>query len=111
MRGDTLTVRVRLALRKRGGRKVVVAPDQAAVPEREPPNWTLVKNLARAFRWRRMIESGEYATISDLSSAEGVTDSYVSRILKLSLVPPSDVDLIVGNARDKHCTCAAASEI
>jgi len=99
MSEETLTVRVPLAFRKRGGRKVVLAPDQAAVAqEREPANWTLVKNLARAFRWQRMLESGEYATIAELAKAEGVTDSYVGRMLRLALISPGDVDGIVKGA-------------
>jgi len=97
MSEETLTIRVPLALRKRGGRKVVLAPDKAAVAqEREPANWTLVKNLARAFRWQTMLESGEYATVAELAKEQGVTDSYVSRIMKLALMPPRDVDEIVG---------------
>ncbi len=99
MSEDTLTVLVPLALRKRGGRKVVLAPDQAAVvQEREPATWTLVKNLARAFRWQGMLDRGEYASINELAFAEGVTDSYVSRALKLALTPPGDVDALVRNA-------------
>ncbi len=99
MSEETLTVRVPLAVRKRGGRKVVLAPDQAAVASaRAPANWTLVKNLARAFRWQRMLESGEYATIAELAKAESVTDSYVSRMLKLVLVPPGEVDAIASTA-------------
>ncbi|MCW5718665.1 MAG: hypothetical protein KIS68_12625 [Bauldia sp.] len=89
MSEETLSVRVPLAVRKRGGRKVVLAPDQAPeVRQGEPANWTLVKNLARAFRWQRMVESGDYATIGDLATAEGVTGSYVSRILRLTLLSP-----------------------
>ncbi|MCW5713454.1 MAG: hypothetical protein KIT43_02905 [Bauldia sp.] len=96
MSEETLTVRVPLTVGKRGGRKVVVAPDQAAVvQEREPANWTLVKNLARAFRWQRMLERGEYATIVELARAEGVTDSYVGRIMKLALKAAADVEALV----------------
>lgn len=92
MSDETLTVRVPLAVRRRGGRKVVLAPDQAsAVPQREPANWTLVKNLARAFRLQRMLESREYATITELAK-EGVTNSHLSRVLNLVTRPPGDVE-------------------
>lgn len=100
MTDETLTVRVPLALRKRGGRKVVLVPDEVAlVAGRAPANWTLVKNVARAYRWKRMLESGDYATIAEVAKAEGVTDSYVSRMLKLALIAPRDVDGIVDGAR------------
>jgi hypothetical protein len=95
MSEQTLTIRVPLAVRKRGGRKVVLAPDQAAsAPAREPPNWTLVKNLARAFRWQRMLENGCYLTIAELAKAERVTDSYISRIVSRALMTPHEVERI-----------------
>lgn len=97
MSEETLTVRVPLAVRKRGGRRVVLAPEQAAaVPEGEPANWTLVKNLARAFRWQRMLESREYAKIAELAKAEGLTDSYVSRMLRLASIPAAKIEAAVG---------------
>lgn len=46
---------------------------------------TLVKALARAFRWRRMMEAGRYATINELAAAEKINSSHVSRLLRLTL--------------------------
>ena len=73
----SLTVRVPLAIRKQGGRKVVVAPDgQAWAPPRARIDSTLVKALARAHRWKRMLEGGEFGSISDLAKAEKINESH-----------------------------------
>ena len=60
---DTLSVCVPFRIRKHGGRKLMLAPDGTAEPTRPRVDSTLVKALARAFRWKRMLESGEFATI------------------------------------------------
>ena len=94
--GRTLTVRVPFAIRKRGGRKLVVAPDGA--PWRAPRpriDNTMVKALARAHRWKRMLESGDYATLQELAMAEKINTSYLSRVLRLTLLAPDIVEAIL----------------
>jgi hypothetical protein len=56
---------------------------------------TLVKALARAFRWRRMMEAGRYETIDELAAAEKINSSYVSRLLRLTLLAPAIVEAIL----------------
>ncbi len=99
----SVTVIVPMAIRRRGGRKQIIGPngapvragdDGAAAPTtRGDP--ALVKALARAFRWRRMLESGRIATINDLAAAEKINPSYVSRLLRLTLLSPSIVEAIM----------------
>ena len=55
----------------------------------------MAKALARAFRWRRMLEAGRYATIDALAAAEKINASYVSRILRLTLLAPDIVEAIL----------------
>ena len=57
---------------------------------------TLVKALARAFRWKRMLESGEFATIAELAEREGIAQSYMTRVLRLTLLAP---DIVEGDPR------------
>jgi len=62
----------------------------------------LVKALARAFRWQRMLENGEYATVTELAAAEKINAGYVGRILRLTLLPPLTVEAILdGRAGDR----------
>ncbi|MEM7364545.1 MAG: hypothetical protein AAF525_11010, partial [Pseudomonadota bacterium] len=75
---ETITVRVPLAFRRRGGRKTISHPSSAtALVARRPSqtNGALVKALARAFRWRKLIESGSYVTIQEIADAETVNPS------------------------------------
>jgi hypothetical protein len=67
---ETVTIHVPFRIVKRGGRKAMQMPEGAAQPRRADS--TLVKALARAFRWRRMLESGEFATIAELAEREGI---------------------------------------
>jgi hypothetical protein len=55
----------------------------------------MLKELARAFRWRNMLNEGMYGTLEDLAKAKGVAPSYVSRILRLTLLAPEIVEAIL----------------
>lgn len=94
--GRTLTVHVPLTFRKRGGRKLIIAPTgaEAWVPPRPRVDNTMVKALARAHRWKRMLE-GDYATAQDLAAAEMINPSYLSRVLRLTLLAPDIVEAIL----------------
>ena len=94
--GRTLAVRVPITVARRGGRKVILAPDDAAIPrDRGNVDSALVRALARAFRWRKLIETGVYGTIAELALAEKVNPSYVSRLLRLTLLAPEVVEAIL----------------
>jgi hypothetical protein len=94
--GRSVTIRIPMAFRKRGGRKLVIAPDnQPWVPRRARIDNTLVKALARAYRWKRMFERGEFGSIAELARAEKVNESYLCRILRLTLLAPEIVEAIL----------------
>ncbi len=100
-----LTVRVPLAVRKhRGGRKLMIAPVSTTSRGSSAADTTLVKALARAFRWRRMIEAGRYGTIDDLAAAEKINSSYVSRLLRLTLLAPDLVEAILDGRQPEGMT-------
>ena len=97
-----LTVRIPLHVRKRGGRKTMIALDVLAMPARQ--DVTLVKALARAFRWRRMLEDGSYSTITELAAAEKINASYLCRVLRLTLLAPDLVDAILNGRQPEEVT-------
>ncbi len=80
-------------MKPRGGRKAMVTPGVLALERRQ--DITLIKAVARAFRWRRMLESGRFATINELAAAEKINSSYVSRVLRLTLLAPDIVEAIL----------------
>ena len=94
--GRTVTVRVPLKIRRHGGRKMTIAPEGAApwAPPRARIDNTLVKAIARAFRWRRLLEDGHYGSVVELAEAEKINNSYVSRVLRLSFLAPDIVEAI-----------------
>jgi hypothetical protein len=97
----TVTVRIQFKIRKRGGRKLVLTPDgsPSCLPQRARVDNTVVKALARAFRWRKQLESGVHATVEEIAAAEAINPSYVSRVLRLSLLAPSLVEQILNGAQ------------
>jgi hypothetical protein len=67
---------------------------------------TLVKALARAFRWKQMLESGQFATTAELAEREGIAPSYLTRILRLTLLAPDIVDTILEGRQGPDVTLA-----
>jgi hypothetical protein len=55
----------------------------------------MAKAIARAFRWREMLESGAYATIAEIAVAEKINGSYFGRVLRLTLLAPDIVEAIL----------------
>lgn len=105
---DSLTIHVPFRIVKRGGRKEMQLPEGATHPRRTDS--TLVKALARAFRWKRMLESGEFATVSELAEREGIAPSYMTRILRLTLLAPDIVEAILDGKQGPEVTLARALE-
>lgn len=105
---DTVTLHVPFRIVKRGGRKKMQLPDGAAQPRRTDN--TLVKALARAFRWKRMLESGEFATIAELAEREGIAASYMTRVLRLTLLAPDIVEAILDGKQGSEVTLARVLE-
>lgn len=94
--GSRLTVRLPLAIRRRGGRKAIVAPQGTAIhPPRPQVDSTLVKAIARAYRWQRLLEEGAYASMRDLAAAEKISPTYISRLLRLTLLSPEIVEAVL----------------
>ena len=93
--GETITVHIPITFRKRGGRRLVLNAGRAEWAPRRRVDNTMVKALARAFRWRKLLDTGVHATLEDLARAKGVHATYVSRILRLTLLAPEIVEAIL----------------
>ena len=93
-------------IRKHGGRKQVITPDGASarVSPRARIDSTMIKAVARAFRWRRMLEDGSYSTIKELAAAEKINASYLCRVLRLTLLAPDIVEAILGGRQAPEST-------
>lgn len=101
---ETVTLHVPFRVVKRGGRKEMHLPEGAAQPRRTDS--TLVKALARAFRWKRMLESGEFNTIAELAEREGIATSYMTRILRLTQLEPGIIEAVLDGRQGDAVTLA-----
>lgn len=116
--GETLSVRIPMRFEPRGGRKRIIGPsgEPLVTDAPMPPlvDEALIRGLAKAWRWKRMLEGGGYASIGDLAAAEKVNFSYLCRVLRLSLLPPTTVEAILDGKQGKGVTLeqmlGAASE-
>jgi hypothetical protein len=93
----SITVRVPLTIRRRPGRKTVVMPmrlagDAAVTTQADP---SVLKALARAFRYQRMLDEGRYASISEMAAAERIERGYLGSLLRLTLLAPDFVEAIL----------------
>ncbi len=108
---ETISVHVPFAIRKYGGRKQVVMPADAQASDLRPRvDSTMVKALARAFRWKKMLESGEFATVKELAEHEKLGFSYMTRVLRLSLLAPEIVEAILEGKQSPELKLAALLE-
>ena len=105
---ETVTLHIPFRVVKRGGRKEMQLPE-GATQSRRTDN-TLVKALARAFRWKRMLESGEFATIAELAEREGIAPSYMTRVLRLTLLAPDIVEAILNGKQGPEMTLTRVLE-
>jgi hypothetical protein len=107
MSGPThVTVRVPLRIKRRAGRKTIVTPviDGLPVPTTTRADPTLLKALARAFRYQRMLDEGRYASISEMAAAEKIERGYLGSLLRLTLLAPDVVEAILDGRQNQSLT-------
>jgi hypothetical protein len=106
--GTTLVVRIPMRFQRRGGRKRIVAPDGSDLvrSSKPQPDGTLVKALARAHRWQRLLEQDRYSSIRVLAEAEKVSHGYIVRLLRLTLLAPDIVEMILHGHQPPAITTA-----
>lgn len=105
---ETVTIHVPFRLVKRGGRKEMQLP--AGAPQQRKADNTLIKALARAFRWKQMLESGDFTTIAELADRDGIAVSYVTRLLRLTQLGPDIIDAILDGQQGAEVTLARLME-
>lgn len=100
---ETISVRVPFRIVKRGGRKEMQMPI-AAPAKFVPPDSTLIKALARAFRWKRMLDSGAFSTIADLAQRERIAAPFLTRTMRLAQLAPDLIDAILDGRQPRGLT-------
>ncbi|MGY4300147.1 hypothetical protein ACVWXN_008242 [Bradyrhizobium sp. i1.4.4] len=95
--GRTMIVSIPISFRRQGGRKRMVAPANAETwsPPQPRVDNTLIKAVVRAHRWRNMLESNLFGSVRDLAKAEKINESYLCRVLRLTLLSPAITEAIL----------------
>ncbi|MFZ1413162.1 MAG: hypothetical protein WAS73_01075 [Defluviicoccus sp.] len=103
LEGNTIVVDIPMTWKRRGGRKVIIAPDggDAWAPAKLRHDETLIRALARAHRWKRMLEEGIQGSVSEIAEAEKIDRSYVNRLLRLTLLAPDIQQAILDGRQPK----------
>jgi hypothetical protein len=102
-RRRTITVFIPMTWKRCGGRKVIIAPDggDAWAPAKPRPDETLIRALVRARRWKRMLEAGKRRSVAEIAEAEKIDRSFVSRLLRLTLLAPDTQEAILEGRQAK----------
>jgi len=103
---ETVTVYVPFRIVKRGGRKEMILPPGASTARPRGDN-TLIKALARAFRWKRMLDSGRFSNIADLAHSERITAPFLTRTMRLAQLAPDLVQAILDGTQPRNLTLEA----
>lgn len=97
---DTIRIVIPLALKCRNGRPRIVPPaDIEMAADGRAPDPRLLRAIARAWDWRRRLERGEAATLTDIAAAEGVTVPFISRFLRLAYLSPMVLEQLLIKSR------------
>lgn len=110
MTEQSSTVVVPFTIRKRGGRKLILTPDGTVAHNlgRVRHDSAHLKALARGFRWKKMLQEGDYQTLEEIADAENINPSYVSRLLRMTLLAPDLVEAILAGNHPPGLTRASA---
>jgi len=104
MKTDVVSINVPMTFKKRSGRKVIVLPDgtQGNPAPKATVDNTMVKAIARAFRWQALLENGTYGCLDEIAKAERIGPSFISRIIRIALLAPDIVDAILDGRQPAH---------
>jgi len=93
-----------MTFKKRGGRKVIVLPDgtQGNPAPMATIDNTMIKAIARAFRWQKLLENGTYGCLDEIAKAERIGPSFVSRVIRLALLAPDIVEAVLAGRQPAH---------
>ncbi|MFM8747237.1 MAG: hypothetical protein ACKOED_11310 [Aestuariivirga sp.] len=112
MTDQTTTVVVPFTIRKRGGRKLILTPygTPASPPTRSRRDSALLKALARGFRWKKMLQEGNDQTLEEIANAANIKPSYVSRLLRITLLAPELVEAVLAGRQPPGLSMARAMQ-
>lgn len=92
---NTIRVVIPLTIRKRNGRPRILPPEDIAMRDDRAQDPHVLRAIARAWKWRRQVESGAVSVIQEIATAEKVSDRFVSRMMRLAYLSPDVLQALV----------------
>lgn len=86
-------------MRKRNGRARIVPPEHPTEHRPAEGQGHVLRAVGRAWKWRRMLQKGEVSTLTEIADIEGISERYVSRMLKLAFLSPEVLEALVVQRR------------
>jgi hypothetical protein len=92
---EIIRVVIPLTIRKRNGRPKILPPDDMDQRDGRAQDPHVLRAIARAWSWRRQLETGAASTIQDIAAAENVSARFVSRMMRLAYLSPQVLEHLV----------------
>jgi hypothetical protein len=92
---DTIRVVIPLTIRKRNGRPKILPPDDLSLRDGRAQDPHVLRAVARAWSWRRQLETGAASTIHDIAAAEKVSDRFVGRMMRFAYLAPDVMEKLL----------------
>jgi hypothetical protein len=94
---STMVVSIPVAFAQRGGRKRIVVPVGVDdwLPRSATPSNAIIAAVAKAHHWRTLLENGEFCSAAEVAKASKVNESYLCRVLRLTLLAPDIAEAIL----------------
>lgn len=104
--GQIVVVNIPMKMKTRGGRRRIIIPDllQQKGTARGEYQESMALAIARAHLWKELIDSGKFASISDLASAIGIDPSYAARMFRLTMLAPDIIDAVLSGNEPEGVT-------
>ncbi len=99
---ETINIFIPLEIKKRGGTAMVVMPKNANADDSQKYfDEKIIKSIARAHKWKIMLDEGQASSLAQIAEKENVGSSYVSRIFNLNFLSPKIVERILNGTQPR----------
>jgi hypothetical protein len=105
---ETIIIKVPMNFQRHGSRKLIITPDGSlpSIQKKSNRDTALIRAIARAYRWQQQLEQGKYSSLVVLSEEEKINASYLSRILRLTLLAPDIIQSILDGQQPRTISLA-----
>ena len=95
-----LLVRIDYVFSRHGGRKKIIVAGESSEISSDTHDSSVINTIARAYRWRKLLDTGRIKSVQELANAVNLDRSYVARVLRLTYLAPGIVQI---SALSLHC--------